>query len=103
LNAAMEQRVAAEGAHVDRFYSEPTFLADTASAHAIGAGTGKPVSNPVSDATHEWPIVRERSFFVGAGGDDLEAARTAGISAHAIPPGGLACLVHSLLTQSSSC
>jgi dTDP-glucose pyrophosphorylase/histidinol phosphatase-like enzyme len=100
LNAAMEQRLAAEGAHVDRFYSKHAYPADTASVHAI-AGTRRPVSSPVLDATHEWPIVRERSFLVGASGDDIEAARTAGISAHAIPQGDLACLVHSLLTQSS--
>jgi dTDP-glucose pyrophosphorylase/histidinol phosphatase-like enzyme len=101
LNAAMEQRLAAEGAHVDRFYSEPAYPTDTSSADAIAAGTTKPVSSLVFDATHEWPIVRERSFFVGASGDDMEAARAAGISAHAIPQGDLASLVHSLLTQSS--
>jgi dTDP-glucose pyrophosphorylase/histidinol phosphatase-like enzyme len=101
LNEAMELRLAAEGAHVDRFYSEPAYPADSGSANAIAARTRKPASSPVFDATHEWPIVRERSFFVGASGDDIEAARIAGISAHAIPQGDLVRLVHSLLTQSS--
>jgi dTDP-glucose pyrophosphorylase/histidinol phosphatase-like enzyme len=101
LNEAMEQRLAAEGAHVDRFYSEPAYPADSASARAIAAAKRKPVFSPVLNAMNEWPIVRERSFFIGVIGDDIEAARSAGVSRHAIPEGDLARVVHSLLTQSS--
>jgi dTDP-glucose pyrophosphorylase/histidinol phosphatase-like enzyme len=101
LNAAMQQRLAAEGAHVDRFYGEPASPADIAPAHVTAAGKRKPVSSPIFNAMNEWPIVRERSFFIGAGGDDIEAARSAGVLGHAFPEGDLACLVDSLLTQSS--
>ena len=75
LNAAMQERLALEGAHVDRFCAEPDFAAD----QAIDAGKRKPVSNPFLEAMDEWPIVAERSFFVGVSGDNIEAARSAGI------------------------
>jgi dTDP-glucose pyrophosphorylase/histidinol phosphatase-like enzyme len=100
LNAAMQQRLAAAGAHVDRFYGAPDYLADIAPAHAIAAAKRKPVFSPIFNAMNEWPIVRERSFFLGVVGDDIEAARSAEVSAHAIPEGDLAPLVHSLLRQS---
>ena len=101
LNAAMQQRLAAEGAHVDRFYGEVADPADIAPEHGIAAAKRKLVSSPISNAMNEWPIVRERSFFIGDSGDDIEAARNAGISVHAIPEGDLARLVHSLLTPAS--
>jgi hypothetical protein len=43
----------------------------------------------------------ERSFFIGATGGDIEAARSAGIAAHVFDGGDLARLVHSLLAQSA--
>jgi dTDP-glucose pyrophosphorylase/histidinol phosphatase-like enzyme len=98
FNALLQQRLAAEGAHVDRFYEDP---ADIAPERAIAAAKRKPVFSPIVDALNEWPIVRERSFFIGGTGDDIEAARGAGVSSHAFAEGGLARLVHSLLTQSS--
>jgi dTDP-glucose pyrophosphorylase/histidinol phosphatase-like enzyme len=101
LNEAVQQRLAAEGAHVDRFYGEAAYPADIAPAHAIAAAKRRPVSSSIFNAMNEWPIVRERSFFIGASGDDIEAARNAGILGHALPEGDLARLVHSLLMQSS--
>jgi dTDP-glucose pyrophosphorylase/histidinol phosphatase-like enzyme len=101
LSAAMQQRLAAEGAHVDRFYGEPACPQDIAPAHAIAATKTNPVSSPVFNAMNEWPIIRERSFFIGASGDDIEASRRAGVLGHALPEGDLARLVHSLLEQSS--
>jgi dTDP-glucose pyrophosphorylase/histidinol phosphatase-like enzyme len=101
FNALLQQRLAAEGAHVDRFYGELGNSADIAPGRAIAAAKRKPVFSPIVDALNEWPIVRERSFFIGGRGDDIEAARGAGVSGHAFAEGDLARLVHSLLTQSS--
>ena len=89
LNASMQERLAPEGAHVDRF----------APGHGIDDVTRKPKSNRLVEGM--WPIVAERSFYIGAGGDDLEAARSAGFSAHLYDGGDLARLVHSLLAQSA--
>jgi D-glycero-D-manno-heptose 1,7-bisphosphate phosphatase len=82
LNAMMRERLAPAGAHVDRF-------------------TGEPGSGHVIEAMKEWPIVGERSFYVGVAGGDSEAARRAGISAHVFDGGDLARLVRSLLSQSA--
>ena len=61
--------------------------------------TRKPNPNRLFEGV--WPIVGERSFSIGAGGDDLEAARSAGFSAHLHDGGDLARLVRSLLAQST--
>jgi dTDP-glucose pyrophosphorylase len=76
LNAAIQERLAIEGAHVDRFYRKPGDVA--------------------SEGT---PIIRERSFFISATNGDVEGARSAGLSAHVFDGGDLARLVHSLLAQ----
>jgi dTDP-glucose pyrophosphorylase/histidinol phosphatase-like enzyme len=101
FNALLQQRLAAEGAHVDRFYGEPADSADVAPGRVVAAAKNKPVFSPIVDALIEWPIVRERSFFIGGRGDDIEAARGAGVSSHAFAEGDLARLVDSHLTQSS--
>ena len=83
LNAAMQERLAPEGAHVDRF------------APGIDDVTRKPEPSRLFEGM--WPIIGERSFTIGASGDDVEAARRAGFSAHLPDGGDLARLVHSLL------
>jgi D-glycero-D-manno-heptose 1,7-bisphosphate phosphatase len=89
LNAAMQARLAPAGAHVDRF--------------GCGDGTDAAKGKPNSSLLFEgmWPIVGERSFFIGALGADVQAARSAGISAHVFDGGDLARLVRSLLSQSA--
>ncbi len=57
-------------------------------------------SKALAAAMNEWPIVREQSFFVGLDRDDIEAARSAGISSHVFDGADLAALVHSLLGRS---
>ena len=101
LNAAMQERLAPEGAHVDRFYREADYSADIASGQAIDAAKRKPVSNRVLEAMNERPILAERSFFIGVTGGDVEAARSAGILGHVFDGSDLARLVHSLLAQSA--
>ena len=97
LNAAMQERLAAEGTHVDRFYSEPRHAAGVAPEDAIDTAKLKPGSSLLSRATSEWPIVGERSFYVSVSLDNIKAARRAGFSAHVFDGGDLARLVHSLM------
>lgn len=99
LNAAMQERLAREGAHVDRFHLEPGHAGDVPPGPAIGAVKAKPVSNLFFEAVNDWPIAGEKSFFVGVSGSDVEAARSAGISGHVFDGGDLGRLVHSLLAQ----
>jgi dTDP-glucose pyrophosphorylase/histidinol phosphatase-like enzyme len=99
LNTAIQQQLAAEGAHVDRVYGEPSFSSGMAPEDAIDAAKGKPVSSLLFEALNEWPIVSEQSFFIGVTDGDVEAARGAGILGHVLDGGDLARLVHSLLAQ----
>jgi dTDP-glucose pyrophosphorylase/histidinol phosphatase-like enzyme len=101
LNAVMQERLATEAAHVDRFYSGAGFAAGAAHRQAIDAAKQKPLSNLILAAMNEWPIVRERSFFVGLSNGDVEGARSAGISGHEFDGGDLARLVHSLPAPSA--
>ncbi|HLX97732.1 MAG TPA: hypothetical protein VKR62_03480, partial [Roseiarcus sp.] len=112
LNAAMQESLAAAGAHVDRFCDEPHSQAcpsglvlrrrEAASKACPELGEGDaPAIATVSaiwiKAMNEWPIIRERSFFIGLGSGDLEDARSAGITPHVFDGGDLARLVRSLL------
>jgi dTDP-glucose pyrophosphorylase/histidinol phosphatase-like enzyme len=100
LHGVLQERLAAEGAHVDRFYGKPDDAADTAAGLPIEARRRKPSSSPLFQAMHEWPIVRERSFFINATGDDVEAARSAGIPVHVFNREDLSRTIASLMEQS---
>jgi len=84
-NAEIQERLALEGAHIDRFC----------------ARDGKPFSNVLNEATSEWPIIRERSLLVAASNGEAEAARRAGLTARVFDGGDLARLVRSLLAQAA--
>jgi NDP-sugar pyrophosphorylase family protein len=81
LDAAIEDALARAGAHIDRCY-----------------GLGAP--RPFAAAMAQWPIVREKSFFIGARRDDFEAAREAGLAVRQPDGGDLARLVEARLAGS---
>ena len=97
-NAAMQASLVAEGAHVDRFYGEAGFASGGAPGHARGSA-GTP--DPFAKAMGEWPIVREKSFFIGVADRDIEAARKAGIPGEAFDGGDLARFVGRLLARAA--
>jgi len=85
FNAEIQERLAPEGAHVDRFY----------------AADGELLSSVLNGAMTDWPIVRERSVFIGGSNGEVEAARRAGLAAHLFDGGDLARLIHSLLAPAA--
>src|SRR5579863_22097 len=112
LNAAMQESLAAAGAHVDRFCDEPhpqacppdvvlrRRKAASKACPELGEGDAPAIATVSAiwiKAMNEWPIIREPSFFIGLGSGDLEAARSAGITPHVFDGGDLARLVRSLL------
>jgi HAD superfamily hydrolase (TIGR01662 family) len=97
LSAAIQARLAPEGAHVDRFYLTPAFEDGVAPEPAIDAVERKPDAKPFVAAMDEWPIAPERSFFIGGSVDDIEVARSAGISGHIFDGTDLAAIVDSLI------
>jgi D-glycero-D-manno-heptose 1,7-bisphosphate phosphatase len=86
LNAEIQERLAPEGAHVDRFY----------------AARDRPFSRLLRKTMNEWPIVSKKSFLVGPATGEVEAARRAGLAAQVFHGGDLARLVHSVLAQSTA-
>ena len=94
LNAAMQASLAAEGAHVDRFTGAAGFASG-----ALSGSAGTP--GLFAKSMVEWPIVREQSFFIGVGGDGIEAARAAGLAGQLSDGGDLARLVDRLLARSA--
>jgi len=99
LSAVLQERLAAEGAHIDRFYDAAADPPDIGPGLAIDAARQTPGSSPFFEAMSEWPIVRERSFFVSMRGGDAEAARSAGIPVKLFNGEDLSHLVASLLGQ----
>jgi len=85
LSAEIQERLAPQGAHVDRFYAKDR----------------EPFSSVLEEAMNDWPIVRERSILVGASNGEVEVARRAGLAAHLFDGGDLARLVHSLLARAA--
>jgi D-glycero-D-manno-heptose 1,7-bisphosphate phosphatase len=85
LNARIQEHLAPEGAHIDRFY----------------AADRGPFSNVLAEAMYEWPIVRERSVLVTKTNGEVDAARRAGLAAHIFDGNDLARLVHSLLAENA--
>jgi len=85
LNAEIQERLAPQGAHVDRFYAKDR----------------EPFSSVLEEAMNDWPIVRQRSLLVGASNGEVEAARRAGLAAHLFDGGDLARFVHSLLARAA--
>jgi dTDP-glucose pyrophosphorylase/histidinol phosphatase-like enzyme len=96
LNAAMQASLAAAGAHVDRF----TGAAGFASGAEPGSARG-PAGTPgaFAKAMDEWPIVREKSFFVGVASEGIEATRAAAITGEIFDGGDLARFVEGLLAR----
>ena len=66
---------------------------------ALSGSAGTP--DLFARAMAEWPIVREKSFFIGVADDDVEAARRAGIPGHLSDGGDLARFVDRLLARSA--
>ena len=62
LSTVLQERLAAEGAHVDRLYGGRAEPPDIGPGLQIAAARRTPGSNPFFEAMSEWPIVRERSF-----------------------------------------
>jgi dTDP-glucose pyrophosphorylase len=85
LNAEIQERLAPQGAHVDRFYAKDR----------------EPFSSVLEEAMNDWPIVGQRSILVGASNGEVEVARRAGLAAHLFDGGDLARLVHSLLARAA--
>ena len=85
LHAAMNERLAAERAHIDAFYSCPYHPSGTVAEFAREHEDRKPAPGMIVKAMRELPIRSNGSFLIGDKPRDIEAARRAGIPGLLVP------------------
>src|SRR5664279_2949150 len=74
FNTHIQERLLAEGAHIDAFYYCPHHPEGVIKELAIQCRCRKPAPGMLEQAARDWPIARERSFLIGDKEDDLAAA-----------------------------
>ncbi len=100
FNLEIQERLAREGAHVDRFYISPYHPDGVVPEFAVDHWDRKPNPGMLFKAMSEWPVVQERSFLIGDKDSDIKAAERAGVSGHLFRGGDLAHFVVSILARS---
>jgi len=78
-HAHMQERLRAQGAHIDAFYYCPHHPDGAVKKLAISCLCRKPKPGMLEQAAREWPIDLTRSFFIGDNDNDMIAAATFGI------------------------
>jgi D-glycero-D-manno-heptose 1,7-bisphosphate phosphatase len=82
FNREIQHRLAASGAHIDRFYVAPYHPEGVVPEFAIEHFDRKPNPGMLLKAMAEWPVIKEKSFLVGDKESDIEAARRAGVAGY---------------------
>lgn len=85
FHAAIQARLAEEGARIDAFYVAPYHPDGTVARFAINHPDRKPGPGMILAAMAEWPVDRARAVLFGDKGSDMEAAARAGIPAVRLP------------------
>ena len=79
FHATMQERLLAQGAHIDAFYYCPHHPAGAVPELAIRCQCRKPGPGMLEQAARDWPIDPARSFMIGDRDDDVRAAQAFGI------------------------
>lgn len=74
FHAHMQERLLAQGAHIDAFYYCPHHPEGTIKELAVQCRCRKPGTGMLEQAAREWPIDPGRSFLIGDKDDDMAAA-----------------------------
>lgn len=89
FHAAMQADLRRIGAHVDQFYHCPHHPDGVIQELSIVCGCRKPQPGMLQQILADWPIQRERSFFVGDQPTDVAAAEAIGLAGLRFPGGSL--------------
>lgn len=87
LHRWINDELAVEGAHIDRFYYCPHHPEGVVAEYAIVCDCRKPAPGLLLQAMREWPVEREGSFMIGDKAIDMEAAAAAGVAGFRFHPG----------------
>ena len=74
VHAHMQDRLRAQGAHIDAFYYCPHHPEGAVKEFAVRCRCRKPGTGMLDQAAHEWPIDLRRSFLIGDKDADMAAA-----------------------------
>ncbi|HJU32704.1 MAG TPA: HAD-IIIA family hydrolase [Hyphomicrobiaceae bacterium] len=98
FHEAMQEDLAALGAHIDAFYHCPFHAEAVVDAYRHADHPDrKPNPGMLLRAMQAWPILREKSFLVGDRPSDIEAARRASLRGHLFAGGNLDVFVAGVL------
>lgn len=89
LHRAMQDSLAQIGAHVDAFHWRPHHRDAAVPPCQQDFSRRKPGPGMILDVLATWPVERRRSFLIGNGEADIEAACTAGLRAARYEGGSL--------------
>jgi D-glycero-D-manno-heptose 1,7-bisphosphate phosphatase len=100
FHEAVQEDLAAYGAHIDAFYHCPFRAEAVVDAYRHSDHPDrKPNPGMLLRAMQAWPILREESFLVGDRPSDIEAARRASLHGHLFTGGNLDAFVADILAR----
>ncbi len=89
LHAYMQRELAAAGGRIDKIYYCPHHPQGSVPEYTCVCTCRKPAPGMLLEAMREYDIDRERSFLIGDGKRDVEAAEAAGIRGYLFTGGSL--------------